>query len=58
MTDMATDDSYQNCKSAQELGWTVAHLVEDDVKPPRTPASKYQVRHLDELRSAFPQFFK
>ncbi|KAK4156206.1 Haloacid dehalogenase-like hydrolase-domain-containing protein [Chaetomidium leptoderma] len=52
------DDSYQNCKRAQELGWTVAHLVEDDVKPPRTPASKYQVRHLSELRTAFPQFFK
>ncbi|KAK4100852.1 pyrimidine 5-nucleotidase [Parathielavia hyrcaniae] len=52
------DDSYQNCKKAQELGWTVAHLVEDDVKPPATPASKYQIRHLEELRNVFPQFFK
>jgi pyrimidine and pyridine-specific 5'-nucleotidase len=36
----------------------VAHLVEDDVKPPRTQASKYQIRHLEELRTTFPQFFK
>ncbi|KAK3390497.1 HAD-like domain-containing protein [Podospora didyma] len=52
------DDSYSNCKQAQELGWATAHLVEDGVKPPRTPASKYQIRHLDELRTAFPQVFK
>ncbi|KAK4097468.1 hypothetical protein N658DRAFT_548471 [Parathielavia hyrcaniae] len=29
----------------------MAHLVEDDVKPPATPASKYQIRHLEELRN-------
>lgn len=52
------DDSYINCKKAQELGWTTAHLVEDGVRPPRTPASKYQIRHLEELRKCFPQFFK
>ncbi|KAK4033312.1 Haloacid dehalogenase-like hydrolase-domain-containing protein [Parachaetomium inaequale] len=52
------DDSYQNCKKAQELGWTVAHLVEEDVKPPRTPACQFQIRHLVELREVFPQCFK
>ncbi|OAA56667.1 pyrimidine nucleotidase [Niveomyces insectorum RCEF 264] len=52
------DDSYINCKSAQELGWTAVHLVEDGVTPPPTPASQYQIRHLDDLRQVFPQFFK
>ncbi|KAL2021968.1 hypothetical protein VTK56DRAFT_6387 [Thermocarpiscus australiensis] len=52
------DDSYSNCKKAQELGWTVAHLVEEGVKPPRTPACKHQIRHLEDLRTVFPQFFK
>lgn len=52
------DDSYQNCKKAQELGWTVAHLVEEGVKPPRTPACQFQIGHLEELRTAFPQCFK
>lgn len=52
------DDSFGNCKSSQELGWTTAHLVEDEVTPPKTPASKYQIRHLEELRGVFPQFFK
>jgi pyrimidine and pyridine-specific 5'-nucleotidase len=36
----------------------VAHLVEDDVTPPKTPASKYQIRHLEELRTILPHFFK
>ncbi|KAL2153135.1 hypothetical protein VTH82DRAFT_4290 [Thermothelomyces myriococcoides] len=52
------DDSYQNCKKAEELGWNVAHLVEDGVKPPRTPACKFQIRHLDDLRTIFPQCFR
>ncbi|KAK1755758.1 Haloacid dehalogenase-like hydrolase-domain-containing protein [Echria macrotheca] len=52
------DDSYSNCKAAQALGWTTAHLVEDGVPLPKTPASKYQIRHLEELRTVFPQFFK
>lgn len=52
------DDSYQNCKKAEELGWTVAHLVEEGVKSPRTPACKFQISHLEELRTAFPQCFK
>lgn len=52
------DDNYSNCQKAQEIGWTTAHLVEEGVKEPRTPASKHQIRSLLELREAFPQFFK
>ncbi|KAG7123244.1 hypothetical protein HYQ46_010711 [Verticillium longisporum] len=52
------DDSYQNCKAAQEYGWTAAHLVEEGLPVPRTPASQYQIRHLQELRNVYPQFFK
>ncbi|KAL6860148.1 putative suppressor of disruption of TFIIS [Amphichorda felina] len=52
------DDSYQNCAKAKELGWNVAHLVEEGAKAPETPASQYQIKHLRELRSTFPQFFK
>ncbi|KAK0671099.1 Haloacid dehalogenase-like hydrolase-domain-containing protein [Cercophora samala] len=52
------DDSYQNCKKAQEIGWNVAHLVEEGVKSPRTPACKFQISHLDELRTCFPEVFK
>jgi hypothetical protein len=55
---MALDDSYLNCQKAEEIGWNVAHLVEDGVKVPDTPACKYQIRHLDDLRTVFPQFFK
>ncbi|KAK4193946.1 Haloacid dehalogenase-like hydrolase-domain-containing protein [Podospora australis] len=52
------DDSYQNCKKAQEIGWKVAHLVEEGVKSPRTAACAHQISHLEELRKAFPQVFK
>ncbi|OTB01257.1 hypothetical protein M426DRAFT_75322 [Hypoxylon sp. CI-4A] len=52
------DDSYNNCKKAQELGWSTAHLVEDGVPCPKEQASKYQIKHLDELRNVFPEFFK
>ncbi|KAK8105924.1 uncharacterized protein PG998_003605 [Apiospora kogelbergensis] len=52
------DDSYANCVGAKQIGWTAAHLVEDGVKAPRTPASQYQIRHLEELRACYPQFFK
>jgi pyrimidine and pyridine-specific 5'-nucleotidase len=55
---MFSDDSYLNCSKAQDFGWTVAHLVEEGVPAPETQASKYQVRHLEELRKVFPQFFK
>ncbi|KAK0629798.1 Haloacid dehalogenase-like hydrolase-domain-containing protein [Bombardia bombarda] len=52
------DDSYINCKQAHELGWSTAHLVEEGVEPPRAQAAKYQIRHLEELRTVFPQVFK
>lgn len=52
------DDNYYNCVKSQELGWNTAHLVEDGVPIPEKPASKYQIRHLEDLRTAFPQFFK
>jgi len=52
------DDSYINCKRAEEIGWNTVHLVEEGDKLPRTPACKYQIRHLEELRSIFPQHFK
>ncbi|KAI1205689.1 pyrimidine 5-nucleotidase [Annulohypoxylon truncatum] len=52
------DDSYANAVGAQQLGWTSAHLVEEGLPVPATQASKYQIRHLEELREVFPQFFK
>ncbi|KAI8624498.1 pyrimidine 5-nucleotidase [Xylariaceae sp. FL1651] len=52
------DDSYANCVASQKLGWTTAHLVEEGVEAPKTKASKYQIQHLEELRTIFPQFFK
>jgi len=52
------DDSYQNCAKAKDLGWNVAHLVEEGLQVPRTPASQFQIRHLSELRSIFPHLFK
>ena len=52
------DDSYINCKAAQELGWTAAHLVEEGVAQPDTPASQFQIQTLEELRAIYPQLFK
>ena len=52
------DDSALNCRAAQALGWTTAHLVEMTEDPPTEPASKYQIRSLYELRDIFPEFFK
>ena len=52
------DDSALNCRAAQALGWTTAHLVETTEDPPAVPASKYQIRSLQELRDVLPQFFK
>lgn len=52
------DDSYLNCQKAKEYGWTVAHLVEEGLPLPKTPASQFQIRHLRELRNTYPQFFK
>ncbi|KAI3558434.1 pyrimidine 5'-nucleotidase [Colletotrichum abscissum] len=52
------DDSYDNCKSAKELGWTAAHLVEEGLPIPETQASQFQIRHIRELRDVYPQFFR
>ncbi|KAL6795169.1 pyrimidine 5-nucleotidase [Trichoderma sp. SZMC 28012] len=52
------DDSFANCAAAKKLGWTAAHLVEEDVPQPEVQASQYQIRHLRELRQVYPQFFK
>lgn len=52
------DDSYSNCVKAQELGWHTAHLVEDDAPVPKQKASEHQIRHLEDLRTVFPDFFK
>ncbi|KAH9870956.1 hypothetical protein J1614_006530 [Plenodomus biglobosus] len=52
------DDSYINCEAAEKRGWNVAHLLgEKDPIPPQ-PASKYQIRSLQELRKIFPECFK
>ena len=52
------DDSALNCRKAEELGWTTAHLVEEGEPLPANKPCKYQARHLSELRVLFPQFFK
>jgi pyrimidine and pyridine-specific 5'-nucleotidase len=52
------DDSALNCRKAEELGWNVAHLVEEGERLPKNKPCKFQIRHLEELRNLFPQFFK
>ncbi|KAL1987797.1 hypothetical protein VTN96DRAFT_2200 [Rasamsonia emersonii] len=52
------DDSALNCRHAQARGWTTVHLVEPQLKKPKIPPCKYTIRHLEELRDLFPQFFK
>jgi pyrimidine and pyridine-specific 5'-nucleotidase len=52
------DDSALNCRKAEELGWTTTHLVEEGEPLPAQKPCKYQVRHLNELRSLFPHLFK
>lgn len=52
------DDSALNCGKAEEIGWTTTHLVEEGEPLPARSPCKNQVRHLDELRTLFPQLFK
>jgi pyrimidine and pyridine-specific 5'-nucleotidase len=52
------DDSYINAKGAKEMGWSTVHFVERELDLPVTPASRYQIRELEELRDVFPQLFK
>ena len=51
------DDSALNCRHAKERGWTVVHKLEEEDSAPQSEAGNYQIRHLEELRSLFPQFF-
>ncbi|KAL0264911.1 putative suppressor of disruption of TFIIS [Diplodia seriata] len=51
------DDSASNVRAAKELGWTAVHFVESTESAPAQQASQYQIKHLEELRTIFPQFF-
>ena len=51
------DDSALNCRHAHDRGWTVVHKLEEEEPVPESKAGKYQIRHLEELRFLFPQFF-
>ena len=51
------DDSALNCRHANERGWTVVHKLEEEDSGPERRAGRYQIRHLEGLRSIFPQFF-
>ena len=52
------DDSFANAKGAHAMGWNSVHYVERDEDEPTQPASKYQIRRLEDLRKLFPQLFK
>nr|RBQ85358.1 hypothetical protein FVER53263_00230 [Fusarium verticillioides] len=51
------DDSHKNCVGAKDAGWTAIHFVEEGLSVPDTQASQHQIRHLEELRSLYPDFF-
>ena len=53
-----TDDNYNNCLKAQELGWNAAHLVEDGAVSPKNSACQFQIRDILELREVFPLVFQ
>uniref|UniRef100_A0A8H7NBB6 Pyrimidine 5'-nucleotidase n=1 Tax=Bionectria ochroleuca TaxID=29856 RepID=A0A8H7NBB6_BIOOC len=52
------DDSYLNCRGAQDFGWTAMHLIQDGFPTPPSRASQHQIKSLEELRVIFPQWFK
>lgn len=52
------DDSYANAKGAHAFGWHSVHYIEPDLDEPAHMAADHQIRHLDELRDLFPQFFR
>ena len=58
LTCLVLDDSFMNCKKAQELGWTAVHLLEPEDPEPPEKACKYQIRSLQELPKLFPDLFK
>ncbi|CAN9180230.1 unnamed protein product [Alternaria alternata] len=51
------DDSAENCRQAEKLGWTTVHLVEETAEPPAEYVCGHKVARLVELRELFPQFF-
>lgn len=51
------DDSEVNCEKAESLGWVAVHLMEDEGLPCTPKPCRYQIKHLNELRCKFPQFF-
>lgn len=52
------DDSALNCTKAEAIGWNTTHIVEEGEKLPAKKPCKNQIRHLEELRTLYPQFFK
>ncbi|KAF5985011.1 pyrimidine 5 nucleotidase [Fusarium coicis] len=52
------DDSHKNCVGARDAGWTAIHFVEEGLSVPDTLASQHQIRHLEEMRSLYPEFFR
>ncbi|KAK3067761.1 suppressor of deletion of TFIIS [Teratosphaeriaceae sp. CCFEE 6253] len=52
------DDSALNAEAATEYGWRAAHLVEPLMKSPEQPVADFQIAHLEELRTIFPELFK
>lgn len=53
------DDSHLNCQAAYQRGWgNTVHLVEPQVPDPAQKASKYQISHLSELLTLFPELLK
>lgn len=53
-----TDDSFINCKAAQDRGWKVAHYLDPGMESPPQQAAKHQIRSLQELRKTFPEVFR
>ncbi|VUC30799.1 unnamed protein product [Clonostachys rosea] len=52
------DDSYLNCRGAQDFGWTAMHIIHEGFPTPSSQASQHQIKSLEELRTLFPQWFK
>lgn len=52
------DDSEQNCRTAEKLGWTAVFLQEDiDTLNPKPQPCQHQISKLEELRGLFPWMF-
>ncbi|TGZ82991.1 pyrimidine 5-nucleotidase [Ascodesmis nigricans] len=53
------DDSWGNCRAAEEFGWgnVVLKLEPEDPEPEKKPC-KWEIKELRELRDLFPELFK